>query len=219
LRAWRPVISVLAINAYRATIGAAVLVVAFLLLSDPSVLLTISPSSYLVLAISVLLAMVAGYVDAYGFISYRTYLSFMSGNTTQTGFLTGQGHVAAAMPIVSRPMARAAPVMALVTSAGRRHAVPTLAGLGLLGLFTVIVAGDEVTVGKPDPEGYRRASDELGVVPARCVAFEDSPAGLAAARAAGMYCVAVTTTHPRSELTGADQIVADLTEITWPVVA
>ena len=109
--------------------------------------------------------------------------------------------------------------LALVTSAGRRHAVPTLAGLGLLGLFAVIVAGDDVTVGKPDPEGYRRASDELGVVPARCVAFEDSPAGLAAARAAGMYCVAVTTTHPRSELAGADQIVADLTEITWPVVA
>jgi HAD superfamily hydrolase (TIGR01509 family) len=109
--------------------------------------------------------------------------------------------------------------LALVTSAGRRHAVPTLAGLGLLGLFDVIVAGDDVTAGKPDPEGYRRACAELGVAPSRCVAFEDSPAGLAAARAAGMYCVAVLTTHPRSELTGADQIVADLTEITWPVVA
>jgi mannitol-1-/sugar-/sorbitol-6-phosphatase len=109
--------------------------------------------------------------------------------------------------------------LALVTSAGRRHAVPTLAGLGLLGLFEVIVAGDDVTVGKPDPEGYRRACDELGVAPSRCVAFEDSPAGLAAARAAGLYCVAVTTTHPRSELAEADQIVTDLTKITWPVLA
>jgi uncharacterized membrane protein YoaK (UPF0700 family) len=44
------------------------------------------------------LAMIAGYVDAYGFISYRTYVSFMSGNTTQTGFLIGQGHLAAAVP-------------------------------------------------------------------------------------------------------------------------
>jgi len=108
--------------------------------------------------------------------------------------------------------------LALVTSAGRAHAVPTLAGLGLLGLFQVIVAGDDVTLGKPHPEGFRRASEELGIAPSRCVAFEDSPAGLAAARAAGMYCVAVATTHPRSELCEADQIVAGLTEITWPVV-
>ena len=109
--------------------------------------------------------------------------------------------------------------LALVTSASRAHAVPTLRGLGLLGLFQVIVAGDDVAVGKPHPEGYRRASEELGVAPSRCVAFEDSPAGLAAARAAGMYCVAVLTTHPGSELCEADQIVAGLTEITWPVVA
>jgi mannitol-1-/sugar-/sorbitol-6-phosphatase len=108
--------------------------------------------------------------------------------------------------------------LALVTSASRDHAVPTLDRLGLLGLFTVIVAGDDVTAGKPDPEGYRRASEELGVAPSRCVAFEDSPAGLAAARSAGLYCVAVATTHPRSELGEADRIVTDLTEVTWPLV-
>src|SRR3989442_7195876 len=44
------------------------------------------------------LAMIAGYVDAYGYLSFKTYLSFMSGNTTQTGFLTGQGDFSAAMP-------------------------------------------------------------------------------------------------------------------------
>ena len=107
--------------------------------------------------------------------------------------------------------------LALVTSAGHEHVLPTLDQLGMLGLFSVIVAGDDVTVGKPDPEGYRLASAELGVAPSRCVVFEDSPAGLAAARAAGMYCVAVATTHERSELGEADRIVADLTEITWPV--
>jgi HAD superfamily hydrolase (TIGR01509 family) len=107
--------------------------------------------------------------------------------------------------------------LGLVTSADRDHAVATLERLGLLGLFTVIVTGDDVAAGKPDPEGYRRASKELGVPSACCVAFEDSPAGLAAARAAGMYCVAVATTHPRSELAGADRIVTDLTEISWPV--
>ena len=44
------------------------------------------------------LALIAGYVDAYGLISYQTYLSFMSGNTTQTGSQIGQGHLAAAVP-------------------------------------------------------------------------------------------------------------------------
>jgi uncharacterized membrane protein YoaK (UPF0700 family) len=44
------------------------------------------------------LAMIAGFVDAYGIINYNTYLSFMSGNTTQTGFKTGQGQIAAAVP-------------------------------------------------------------------------------------------------------------------------
>src|SRR5438876_6900519 len=43
------------------------------------------------------LAMIAGYVDAYGYLTFKTYVSFMSGNTTQTGFLTGQGDFAAAM--------------------------------------------------------------------------------------------------------------------------
>src|SRR5882724_12290423 len=44
------------------------------------------------------LAMIAGYVDAYGYFTFKTYLSFMSGNTTQTGYQTGQGDLAAAMP-------------------------------------------------------------------------------------------------------------------------
>src|SRR3989440_5125725 len=44
------------------------------------------------------LAMIAGYVDAYGYITFKTYLSFMSGNTTQTGSQLGQGDLAAALP-------------------------------------------------------------------------------------------------------------------------
>jgi uncharacterized membrane protein YoaK (UPF0700 family) len=44
------------------------------------------------------LAMIAGYVDAYGILTYNTFLSFMSGNTTITGYSLGQGHLAAALP-------------------------------------------------------------------------------------------------------------------------
>jgi sugar-phosphatase len=108
--------------------------------------------------------------------------------------------------------------IALVTSAGRDHAVPALRRLGMLDMFDAIVTAEDITVGKPDPEGYLQASAALQVDPAHCVAFEDSPAGLSAARAAGMYCVAVTTTHPRTELGAADRVVADLTEVSWPLV-
>ena len=55
--------------------------------------------------------------------------------------------------------------------------------------FTVSIAGDEVSRGKPDPEPYLTAARRLGVVPARCVVLEDAPAGLASAIAAGCACV------------------------------
>jgi uncharacterized membrane protein YoaK (UPF0700 family) len=51
--------------------------------------------------VAALLAMIAGYIDAYGFISYRTYLSFMSGNTTQSGIATGAGYFSAATPTLT----------------------------------------------------------------------------------------------------------------------
>jgi mannitol-1-/sugar-/sorbitol-6-phosphatase len=108
--------------------------------------------------------------------------------------------------------------LGLVTSGTRRYVLPRLEHLGLLELFAVIVTADDVTTGKPDPQGYRRARLELGVAASLCVVFEDAPAGIAAAKAAGLYCVAVTSTHPTSQLGHADQIVTDLTKITWPVL-
>lgn len=57
--------------------------------------------------------------------------------------------------------------------------------------FDVIVAGDEVTLGKPHPEPYLTAADKLGVDPAYCVVIEDSMTGTQAGTAAGMYVVAV----------------------------
>ncbi len=81
----------------------------------------------------------------------------------------------------------------------------------------MVVTAEDVTVGKPDPQGYLAAARGLGVPPAACVVFEDAPAGVAAAKAAGMYCVAVATTHPPEDLTAADQVVPDLTKVTWPL--
>ncbi len=107
--------------------------------------------------------------------------------------------------------------LGLVTSAGRRYAERTLTQLGLRPAFAVVVAAEDVAVGKPDPEGYAQACRVLGVGAAACVAFEDAPAGVAAVKAAGMYCVAVATTHEPDDLAAADQILADLTAVAWPL--
>jgi HAD superfamily hydrolase (TIGR01509 family) len=127
------------------------------------------------------------------------------------------GPLAGAVELV-RLIASAGVPLALVTSAGRRYAEQTLDELGVHELFSVVVTAEDVTVGKPDPEGYLAAARRLGAPPAACVVFEDAPAGVAAAKAAGMYCVAVATTHPPGDLAGADQIVPDLTKVTWPLV-
>ena len=125
------------------------------------------------------------------------------------------GPLDGAVELVERISAAGVP-LALVTSAGRRYAEQTLTDLGVLPLFSVVVTAEDVTVGKPDPQGYLAAARGLGLPPADCVVFEDAPAGVAAAQAAGMYCVAVATSHPPEDLAAADQVVPDLTKVTWP---
>ncbi|MDN3267633.1 HAD family hydrolase [Streptomyces sp. MA15] len=99
---------------------------------------------------------------------------------------------------------------AVVTSATRRLAEARLGAVGILP--KTLIAADDVTRGKPDPEPYLLAARTLGVDPADCVVFEDAPAGLQAARAAGMRTVALATTHRAGELT-ADLVVDDLSAL------
>lgn len=99
---------------------------------------------------------------------------------------------------------------AVVTSATRRLAEVRLGAVGVLP--KTLIAADDVTRGKPDPEPYLLAARTLGVDPADCVVFEDAPAGLQAGRAAGMTTVALATTHPAHELT-ADLVVDDLSAL------
>ncbi|AXI80665.1 HAD-IA family hydrolase [Peterkaempfera bronchialis] len=99
---------------------------------------------------------------------------------------------------------------AVVTSATRALAEVRLAASGLPA--PLLVTADDITRGKPDPEPFLLAARQLGVDPARCLVVEDAPAGLAAARAAGMRSVAVTTTHDRAEL-AADVVVEGLHRI------
>ncbi|MFI1396714.1 HAD-IA family hydrolase [Streptomyces sp. NPDC020681] len=103
---------------------------------------------------------------------------------------------------------------AVVTSATRRLAEARLEDVGIRPKN--LVAADDITRGKPDPEPFLLGARRLGVDPARCVVFEDAPAGLAAGRAAGMRTVALATTHDPSELL-ADVVVGDLSAVSVQV--
>jgi len=101
---------------------------------------------------------------------------------------------------------------AIVTSGSRTVTINRFKRLGLP-LPQVVVCGEDVQHGKPHPEGYLRASAELGVPPADCVVVEDAPAGITAARAAGCHVVAITTTHHAAACEDADEILTDLVEV------
>jgi mannitol-1-/sugar-/sorbitol-6-phosphatase len=77
----------------------------------------------------------------------------------------------------------------------------------------VLITSDLTERGKPHPDPYLAGAAALGADPADCLVIEDAPAGIEAARAAGMTVWAVTTTHSPDELTGADRILSDLDEV------
>jgi len=103
----------------------------------------------------------------------------------------------------------------VVTSATRDYARAELDALALSALLAVLVTAEDVAAGKPSPEGYLAGCRTLGVGPERTLVFEDAPAGVAAAKAAGAYCVAVATTQPASALGAADLVVPDLSGLRW----
>jgi sugar-phosphatase len=98
---------------------------------------------------------------------------------------------------------------ALVTSADVPLSTARMAAAGL-GLPGVRVTAESVGASKPDPEGFLKGAAELGVTPADCVVFEDSGAGIAAGKAAGMRVVGV---GPRAGAHGPDIVVRDLTQV------
>jgi len=92
--------------------------------------------------------------------------------------------------------------MALASNAERANVRFVLDRAGLREYFRVVVDGEQVSQPKPHPEVYLRAADLLGVPPPNCLVFEDSLAGVEAARAAGARVIGVLTTH--ENLPGVD---------------
>jgi len=101
---------------------------------------------------------------------------------------------------------------AVVTSCGRALAELRLRSVGLP-IPRIVVTSEDVVQGKPAPDGYQLGAKRLGLDPARCVVFEDAPAGIAAARAAGARAIALTTMLAAADLAGADATIPDFTAI------
>jgi beta-phosphoglucomutase len=100
--------------------------------------------------------------------------------------------------------------LGLVTGSARSVVDESLVPTGAADLFEVIVTGDQVASGKPDPEPYRTAASHLGIPPAQCLAVENAPLGIRSAKAAGMGCVALETTLPAERLSAADRVFPDV---------
>ena len=100
---------------------------------------------------------------------------------------------------------------ALATSGERRYVEAVRRELNLDGVFDAIAVAEDVERSKPAPDVYLLAARRLGLQPAQCLVLEDAPNGVAAAKVAGMRCVAVPNEMTRSlDLSAADAILPSL---------
>lgn len=112
---------------------------------------------------------------------------------------------------------------AVASSASPANIDAMLGELGIAPYFDAIVSGSRLP-SKPDPAVFLLAAEQVGVSPAACIVMEDAVAGVAAARRAGMRCIAVASTNPPAALHEADLVVerwdqlneADFTRVLSP---
>jgi len=104
---------------------------------------------------------------------------------------------------------------ALVTSSKREYLDLVFSLFDIAKYFDVIVTGDVVLKGKPEPDPYLVSAEKLNVDPKECVVFEDAPAGVLSGKAAGMFVVAVPNRFVVGDLAfdRADKVFADLIEV------
>ena len=109
-----------------------------------------------------------------------------------------------------------------IASGALRHEIEfVLESAGIRSAFSVIVSAEDVSEGKPNPECFNKTLERLNGIGGErikkdeCLVIEDSIAGIEAAKAAGMSCVAVTNTYSRDRLTLADKVVKELSEINF----
>ena len=98
-------------------------------------------------------------------------------------------------------------LVGLISNTDSRLILHGLNRMRMTALFDAIVCYDMVSHGKPDPEGYRMCMERLGVTPEECVTFEDSPSGIAAAKAAGIYIIGYRGTSIVQDTSAADETI------------
>ena len=137
--------------------------------------------------------------------------SWPSGSTATAGWRMDGSTIGPAMRDVVRQAASRAPI-AIVSGAARAEIEPVRGAAGIAQLFATVVTSDDVSHGKPHPEGYvialRRLQAALpGLAAGDVVVIEDTEAGVAAAKAAGMHCLALVGTMPAARLAAADELI------------
>jgi beta-phosphoglucomutase len=93
-----------------------------------------------------------------------------------------------------------------------------LDNLSIRKYFRAIVSADDVTVSKPDPETFLKASRLLNTDPSACVVFEDAPKGVETANNAGIPCVVLTTLHTEKEFPASEHIIKFIKDYTDPFI-
>ena len=104
--------------------------------------------------------------------------------------------------------------MALASSGTHDYIEIAIKKMGLLEEFDVIVGGEDVQKGKPDPQTYIKAAQKLNLKPNQCLVIEDAQKGVRSAKSAGCFCIGVENIHtPKQNLSSADEVVMSLRQI------
>jgi beta-phosphoglucomutase len=104
-------------------------------------------------------------------------------------------------------------ILISIVSASPREKLEKTVPKIFLEKFDVVISGDDVERGKPDPEPYLNACKKLGLVPEECIVVENAPLGIESSKRAGMYCVAICSTLDKFFLNKADIIINNFEEL------
>lgn len=110
--------------------------------------------------------------------------------------------------------------LAIASSAGEKEIRLVLTHLGIIKNFSQIIGAQSIKRPKPAPDVYLAALQKLKLSPQSCIAVEDSPVGVRAAKAAGLICIGVTSTSPKKDLqkAGADLVIKSLQQLTPKII-
>ena len=100
--------------------------------------------------------------------------------------------------------------MTIATGCRRIHIAMTFEKYSLNDYFSYVITAEDITHGKPNPEIYNKTLQKMNIQPKNTLVIEDSPAGIRAAKIAGMRCIGITNTHDSDELHEADLVVSQL---------